>query len=450
MARLHPIHLAAAIGLALQAGCAGRVPLDPAAPATSLRQRTGSDARLDGVVTPTLPAGVRPDDGVSADEAVAMALWNNAAFQSSVSDLGFARADLQEAGMFTNPVLSLLFPVGPKQLEATLRWPIEVLWERPRRVAAARLALDAAGQRLVQTGLDLVMAVRIAYADASLAADRAPLIREAGSVLARIDTLTQSRLTEGDISELEARTVRIEAARATLDAERAVTDALVARQRLLLLIGQPDDLPALALTAPAELGGACGAPADLLREARMARPDVRAAELGVEAAAARLGWERSRILALTAVLDANGQGREGFEMGPGLDLGVPVFNRNQGGRTRAKALLQQATTTYAALQQQVGLDVREGVALLDQAQAALSAWRATIVRPLGANVADAERSFREGETSMLFVLENTRRLIEARVRERELVAEQQRSRARIERAVGRSCQAPTQEAARDR
>jgi hypothetical protein len=60
---------------------------------------------------------------VTADEAVAVALWNNAAFQASLNDLGFARADLAEAGLLANPVLSLLLPVGPKQLEATLRWP---------------------------------------------------------------------------------------------------------------------------------------------------------------------------------------------------------------------------------------------------------------------------------------------------------------------------------------
>jgi hypothetical protein len=42
----------------------------------------------------------------------------------------------------------------------------------------------------------------------------------------------------------------------------------------------------------------------------------------------------------------------------------------------------------------------------------------------------------------LFVLENTRRLTEARIRERELDADLARARAGIERAVGRRCGAP--------
>ncbi len=44
-----------------------------------------------------------------------------------------------------------------------------------------------------------------------------------------------------------------------------------------------------------------------------------------------------------------------------------------------------------------------------------------------------------GESSYLFVLENSRRLIEARLREREIAADEQRAQARIERAVGNAC-----------
>ncbi len=104
--------------------------------ATRLRTGTGADARLDPAAAAGLPPSVDAGDGLSSDEAVSIALWNNAAFQVTVSQLGFAKADFVEAGLLANPVLSLLFPLGPKQLEATLRWPAELLRERPRRQAA--------------------------------------------------------------------------------------------------------------------------------------------------------------------------------------------------------------------------------------------------------------------------------------------------------------------------
>ncbi len=428
------------LALIVACGCATQAHFDPQASSERLRTLTG-----------TAPAGdIKVDDGLTTDEAVAMALWNNAAFQVSISELGFARADLLEAGLLTNPVLSLLFPIGPKQLEATLRWPVELLWQRPRRVAAARLAGDAAAEKLVSAGLDLILSVRIGYADLNLAIDREQLAKEAATRLARIATLTQSRLSVGDISRLEARAVDVDAARGTQDAERAAHDVTIARERLRLLLGLPADagLPSLA-AAPAPPAD-CRQTPELLREALVARPDVRAAEIGIEAAAAKLGWEKSRVLALTAVLDANGEGRDGFEAGPGIDLGLPLFNRNQGGRARAEAELQRASASYLALQHRVALELREAAAQFEQAQQSLATWRTTITTPLQANVAEAQAAFDAGEASTLFVLEHTRRLADARLREREFDADRQRARARVERALGRSCGAPSQETPRDR
>ena len=404
-----------------------------------LRTRIGAGVRADPAQPPGLPPDVRLEDGLSRDEAVAVALWNNAAFQVSLSQLGFARADLVEAGIVSNPVLSLLFPVGPKQLEATLRWPVEVLWERPRRVAAAKLSFDAAGKALVQSGLDLALAVRLAYADLSLAIEKRALAQETAATLQRIDALTQSRLAAGDIAELDARAARVDAARSAQDAERSGHDITLARDRLRLLLGVPEDRVPLDRLQPVPQGEQCGTAAELQQRAQAARPDLRAAELTVEAAAARLGWERSRILTLTAVLDANGEGKEGFEAGPGIDAALPVFNRNQGGRLRAAVELRRASSAYLAVQQQVSHDVREASTLLDQARESRLTWGDRIVSPLTANLTDAEKSYAAGESSYLFVLENSRRLIEARLREREIAADEQRAQARIERATGAAC-----------
>ena len=67
-----------------------------------------------------------------------------------------------EAGFLRNPIFSLLLPVGPKQLEFTLNWPLEALWQRPRRVAAARLDVERVAQGLVQGGLDVVRDAKLA------------------------------------------------------------------------------------------------------------------------------------------------------------------------------------------------------------------------------------------------------------------------------------------------
>jgi outer membrane protein, heavy metal efflux system len=407
--------------------------------AAGVRTATGANVRFNAEA-PSVPAGVQLEDGLSRDEAVAVALWNNAAFHVSLSQLGFARADLVDAGLIANPTLSLLFPLGPKQLEFAVKWPVEFLWERPRRMASAKLSLESAAKGLVQTGLDLTLDVRLAYTDLALAIDRLVLAKEAAASLERINTLTQSRLAAGDIAELDARAARVDALRSAQDAERAVHDVTIARARLRLLLGLPGDDSTLNAVESAE-AVECGSAPDVVKRALGARPDVRAAELAVEAAAARLGWERSRILSLTAVLDANGKGSAGFESGPGVDIGIPLFNRNQGGRLRGVTDLQRASATYVQVQQQVGLDVREAAAQLAQARESRLAWNTKILEPLRANLADAEQSFKLGESSYLFVLENGRRVIEARARQREILADERRAQARLERAAGMGCQA---------
>ena len=135
------------------AACAtsGQVP-DRSSIDSAIRTRTNAGIRVEG--TEPMPPNVAIDDGLTSEEAVAIALWNSPSFQATLADLGIARADVVEAGLLRNPVLSLLFPVGQKQLEWTLQFPIDAIWQRPKRVAAAQLNAQAVGERLVWDGLD--------------------------------------------------------------------------------------------------------------------------------------------------------------------------------------------------------------------------------------------------------------------------------------------------------
>ncbi len=395
-----------------------------------LQERTGVPPRTDESVQTAIPPGVALDDGLTREEAVALALWNNADFRVQLAQLGLARADLLEAGLLRNPVLSLLLPWGPKQFEATVRWPVEALWERPRRVAAARLALDRIAMGLEQAGLDVASTVKIAYADLALAEDRARLTEQAAAELERIRDLTDSRLRAGDISELEARSAAIDAATARQLAGRAQHDVTLRANDLRGRLGLSLEAANLQLATPVA-AIECPRGLDLLPSALASRPDVRAAEIAIEEAGRRLGWEQSRILALSAVLDANGKGDEGFEMGPGVDVGFPFFYRNQGGRARATAEIQRAALAYVAVRQRVATELRDAQGQRDQAEGTLTALRTTVLEPLDTQVRAAERAFAQGEVSYLFVLEMTRRHTDALMRTRDAEAELARAHARI-------------------
>lgn len=404
----------------------------------AVRARTAAGLRLEG--TDALPPDVNLEDGITQEEAVAVALWNSPSFQATLADLGVARADLVDAGLLRNPILSLLFPWGPKQLEFTLQYPFDALIQRPKRMAAARLNAEAIGERLVWDALSLVAQVRTAHADAATADRRVALAAENAGLARQLADITDARLREGDISELEARAPRTDASRTEVLRRAAEADRDLAWLTLAALIGLDRAAPQLQpQTSAASMTSACVVDDSRFKEALASRPDVRAAEIAIEAAGAKARWERSRVLAFIGVLDANAKGSEGFEMGPGINLDIPIFNRNQGGVARAEAEMERAGRHYLAAQAQIIADVRSAAARVGQAQLALDAWTKEIVPSFETERRQAETAFREGETALFTVLDVSRRLVDGRMRQVDAEADLLRSRIALERAIGRDC-----------
>ena len=293
---------------------------------------------------------------------------------------------------------------------------------------------------LEQDGLTLVSDVKLAYTEYALAQDRIALAERALTELNAIAALMDSRFQAGDISQLEARIGAIDAARARQDVERARLDAASAptsSARALGLALEADERRSCWRSAPPPR---CAVTPALFDEALASRPDVRAAELAIEAAGARLGWERSRVLAITAVLDANGQRNRGLRDGAwhrrrAADL-QPQSGRHRARAGRAPARERSVPGRASA---RVATEVRAAVAQYRQASVAAAEWRATVLEPLEEQVQVADRAFNEGEVAYLFVIEMNRRLTDARLRTREAEADIARALARLERAIGRRC-----------
>jgi len=405
----------------------------------AIRSRTGSELRSEAATTPTLPPGVSLG-ALTREDAVAVALWNSPSFEVSLTQLGLARADLVEARLLRNPIFSLLFPWGPKQVEWTLQFPVDALWQRPRRVAAATTNVRAVAERLVYDGLTLVADVRLAFVEAAAGDRRFALAAENTDLARRIAGITDARLRAGDISDLEARAARTDAAQVAaelraLEHERDVsTLALIARMGLQIPAGQVRLAPA-ALAPPAM----CGMPEALVEDAVASRPDVRAAEIAIEAAGLRAAWERSRIVNLIAILDANVPSDAASELGPGINLDIPLLSRNQGGIARANVEIERASRAYLAVRTQVTSEVRTAAVRFAQAQQAMQIWGDEIVPSLQIEQRQAEAAYQGGEVALLTLLDSSRRLVQARIRTLAAEIDLQRAAVALDRVVGRAC-----------
>ena len=416
--------------------CAPRVTTPTVADiSTAMADRSGFPVR-DASRSFEAPIGVNLADGLTEDEAIAVALWNHAGFQTDLATLGFTRADVMEAGMIRNPILSLLFPVGPKQFEATFNWPIEALWQRPHRVAAAQLDANRIAQGLIEHGLDVIRDTRFAHANAVMSVDRLALARETQTLRRQILEITEARLRAGDISEIEIQPARNDVLLAEGDILTLQHNTEISSAQLSLVLGLIiENRPNTAMASPLPTKAPPSMP-ELLEIAFASRPDVRASEIAIEAAGERAQWQRSRLLQLTAVLDANGAGTEGFESGPGVQAELFTADRNSAGKQRAAAELEQASRRYVLVRQQIAKEVTDARIHYEQAQAALAQYRDRILPPLELTARRAEQAFAAGDVSRLFVLEATAKLLQARVQHIEIEWSLRRARAELERGVG--------------
>lgn len=404
----------------------------------AMKERTGATLRDDDTgIEQRLPPGASLETPLTEDDAVAIALWNNARFQTDLAALNLSRADLVDAGMIRNPLLTLMLPLGPKQLEITAWFPIEAIWQRPRKVAAAQLEMERTATNLVQTGLNFVRDVKVAWADASLASERTRVAKQSVELRAKLARIAEVRRQQGDASEVEVVTARVALRRWEIDAQRFRREEVAAQQRLAALMGLVDGTSIQLSTKAPEVRALKDATA-AVKEALALRPDVRAAELALDAALARVDATTAAIVPpLSLIADANGSGSQGFEMGPGFQAELPIFNQNQGPRTRAEADAYRARWNWVATQQQVANDVRQAHARYVIADEILTGLRRDVLTELDTATAAASQAFAAGEASYLFVLQTTQQQLDAQTREIEFVAELRRAAAELDRSVGR-------------
>jgi len=278
----------------------------------------------------------------------------------------------------------------------------------------------------------------LAYADVVLADGLRRLAREGSELRRQIAEIAEARLRAGAVAELDVSAIRLEALFGEEAVVRATRDADLAREQLRYVLGMQladIDIEPVGLT---ETPTSDFDVDELVSEALVSRPDLRALNLALDAAAKRARLSRFDYLNFRGVLpDINAEGDKGFEAGPGLRLTIPILNQNQGATAHALADVERVRRQCIKLQDHIGLQVKQAYIKLMQAQQDLGIWREQIVPQAKLAVASAENALKEDGVSLLLVLETTRQLISARQRELEAAIEVHRAIAELERSVGR-------------
>ena len=299
-----------------------------------------------------------------------------AAYFSPAITLARARVRIADAGIITaggrpNPSIYAVggyetFSSSPVILRLELSLPIETAHKRDYRILEAAKLADAGRIALKQTSWQVYIQARNAWMNYVAALEQAGVATREQKVRLDLVSLTEQRLSVGELSRPEWNQARLEASRTAVALNADQGQMIQTRIRLATAMG----LPGTALTGVLFTTNRYESPEPVehlpLSRVQQAgllnRLDIQRSLLDYAAADAHLHLEIARQypdIQLNPGYDFD-EGFHKFTFGPSFP--IPIWNRNRGPIAEAKARCSEAEAQFNALQQKEIAEMEEGLA----------------------------------------------------------------------------------------
>lgn len=351
---------------------------------------------------------------LSAGDAVRLALVNNPKLKAEYAKLGFAAADVYDAGRLSNPTLSasVLFPDvsgAANQVGFGLVQSFTNLLLLPARSRFAEGEFERVKQEVGAQVLNLAADTEVAYYHLAGAWQMVTMRETVAKAAQSSADLAQRFFDAGNINRLELALEQAAASQAQLGVMQArakVTLARSALNRQMGLSATEDDWK-ISDQLPAPVTDEDPLP-ELLKAADASRLDLAAARKRVSLFADVLGvTRRFRLLGeLNAGVETERETDGSRITGPTLALELPLFNQGRGRVAKAEAGLQEAEAELRLLEIEISNGVQRAAAEVAAAKARTEQFRQSLIPLREAIVArtQEEVSFMlEGQFQLLLV-----------------------------------------------
>ena len=399
-----------------------------------------------------------PLQGASSDDLVRRALASNGELLAARLDIQRAHARLRQAGLRPNPTVDVeqttgRFTGAPGESEVSvgLAIPLELGKKRGRRIELARAELEATEAEVADKERRLTAEVRLLYAEALGALRELETTEGLNELDLQTTRFVQIRVNEGETAPIELNLLRVEVDR--LRSRRALVEGHLkaALLRLKSLAGVPpieplrlrEDLATPVLPPPPE---SLQAAIDI---ALRSRPDLKLARLSEEVAQAGLNLSRANGTPDVTAFSRYTLRRSSYEDTPvgvrnerdrlltfGVSIGIPVFNRNQGAKAEAAAVISQAKTRREFLEAVVRSEVESAYARYEAARAAVGTFEQGVIARSNDNIRIVRAAYELGQFSITDLINEQRRLVDSQRDFTETLAEQYRALADLQTALG--------------
>ena len=398
------------------------------------------------------------ESGLTVEKLIDLAHQKRADLLAAQARVGAARARSLQAGLRPNPTLDIEYGT-PRFLggEAELDFAVGVsqLFElggkRRLRREAARLEAERAEAEFRALERQIAADVRVSYARAVAAGRFLDTVDQLVALNEELERATAERVKRGDAAQVDLSLVRVELDRLRVERARALADLeseMIALRaavgldptdslRIVPLVERP---PRLELSLP-----------ELTAIALRERADLQAARLAERASVARLKLVEARRtpdLAGTARFSRSRQivdlpERIGGialdkdnELTFGIQIELPIFNRNQGEIAAAANEQIQATREREALEAKIKRDVALAYRQYQAAAESLALFSTRVIPQTETVLASVRAAYGLGEFSVFDLLQEQRRLIESETAYSQTLRDYYSALAELERATG--------------
>lgn len=480
--------------LSASAGCAHVNPQPDFERTTSgIRDRLA----IDDVYDPTVEAqiegkvGALLADGVTADEAVTIALLNNRGFQARFQSIGVSRADVVQSGLLTNPSLLIgaRFPEGGGRSELTLGFAQQIvdLWQIPVKKKIAEAGLEQGVLTISNEAVRLAAQTRARYYDLLWRKQAEAVARENLSVAERSLLVAETRFNAGDVGPLDVGLVRTKSFEARSNVWLAERDCLNARLALAEILGLARYAGSWEVVdSPPASKRVMATDADLVILAGQNRFDVQVIRAALVSAEENLELKFLQIFpSLEIGLNAERTERRALPgrkiladstynslsagdvqpptieskgnrdlarrqiidalMGPSIALTLPIWDQNQAQIARARFGVIEASKRQDELLDAVTIEVQRAAYDARIALMRYEFYESEVLPHVSANLDSARTRYENGEESVILLLETQEEVFNQRRIAIDALRDYRIALVELERAVGGKLPAPDDE-----
>lgn len=375
----------------------------------------------------TLPALAddAPGRSLALGEAIGLAREHSPLLEAARARIGEAEGDLTQASILLvrNPRLSLSAgprflsgPGGGSELDAQvgLQQRLEIGGQRRHRVERAKALQSASQAQAADVDRVVTQSVALVFFEVLGAANELELTEENAKLAESLYEIARSRVSAGAAAPLEENTARIRRADATRLLVQAEARLQSAEFRLATTLGLSS---AETVHAQGELPESASLPplGRLLAAASENHPRLLAARSTVDASQSDSALADAEAWPdLTLGASYSREERDDVVMG-GVTIPIPVFNRNQGERVRAKAAARRTAAVARSLQLEIESEIRRSYANYEAATRSLAAFDADVLRSQDENLELIEAMFQAGKIRYVDVILLQREVIEGRL-----------------------------------